>query len=305
MDKPNSSHAPHRTLNGKWIAIPFAVFALLTLPIGFWVRATFGPPAIERSTEPVEVATRVAALSPAVALLLDQVGAGHLVVARHGYDLWTDQSLPAAGDQAGIDYEALLAAEPTDVLLEWGSRELPARLVELAEASDWRVESYTLSTLENIAAAADALHARYVGSGVSPSTALERSLQPVAGASDVGGVLVLMSADPPQVLGPGSAHHQMLVRLGATPAIAEGAMWMELDAEDVLRLAPEAIVLIVPGGVGDVEQALGRLATLPIPAVESGRVGVIDRPTALLPTLELGEVADDLAALLREWAASE
>ena len=294
-----------RTLNGKWIAIPFAFFALLTLPIGFWVRANFGPPAIERSEEAVELTTRVAALSPAVALLLDQVGAGHMVVARHGYDRWSDQSLPAAGDQAGIDYEALLAAEPTDVLLEWGSRELPDRLVELAEDGDWHIESYALSTLEDIAAAADALHARYVGSGTSPSNALEQSLQPVAGAEGVGRVLLLMSADPPQVLGPGSAHHQLLVRLGATPAITEGSMWIELDAEDVLRLAPDAIVLIAPGGIGGTEEALGRLATLPIPAIQSGRVGVIDRPTALLPTLALGEVADDLAELVREWSATD
>lgn len=131
------------------------------------------------------------------------------------------------------------------------------------------------------------------------------------GFEDVGPVLLLGSTTPPGVLGPGSFHDQILRRIGGVPAIDEGSPWMELDAEDIYRLDPAAIVLVAPRDPGsafgtDVSpeallDRLGRVGTLDIEAVRSGRIAIIDDPLALLPSTWMAGFADDLAAILEGW----
>ena len=70
-------------------------------------------------------------LSPALAVIVRDLGLEANIVARHGFDIVLDKSIPVAGDQSGLDYEILLTAKPTHVLLEWGQREIPRRLGEL------------------------------------------------------------------------------------------------------------------------------------------------------------------------------
>ena len=189
-----------------------------------------------------------AALSPAIAIVLRDMGLADRIVGRHGWDLTLDESIPVCGDQAGLDYESLLRVRPTHVLLEWGSaRPLPKRLHDLAARHAWRVESYELLTLAQIEDAARALAAEFGGVEGSAGGALVERL--AAGfahrgndLAGVGRVLMLMSCSPPIALGPGSAHHELLVRVGGTPAIERGAAYITLNVEDVLRMSPEAIL---------------------------------------------------------------
>lgn len=100
---------------------------------------------------------RVAALAPAVAQILRDLGVGDLIVARHAQDRWTDPSVPPCGDQSGIDYERLLAVNPTHVLVQWGERELPDRLTGLAAERGWVVQNIPLLTLDDVQHATVAL----------------------------------------------------------------------------------------------------------------------------------------------------
>jgi ABC-type Fe3+-hydroxamate transport system substrate-binding protein len=131
-------------------------------------------------------------------------------------------------------------------------------------------------------------------------------------AARVGRVLLLFGTSPAGALGPGSYHHEILVGLGASPAITRGAPFMTLDKEDLLHLAPEAIILIqprwpgTPEGARDPEALRGRLrklAALDLPALRTGRVALIDDPMALVPGTNLVEVAREMEEILRGWSA--
>ncbi len=258
-------------------------------------------------------APRIVALSPAVAVTLRDLGLEDRIVGRHGWDLVLDRSLPVCGDQSGINYESLLAARPTHVILEWGTRDLPARLGELADANGWKVRTVRLLSLGDIRAFAADAAAEFAPNNPRAAAAVA-SLDGIADGVDrsgAGRVLLLLSATPPAALGPGSYHQEILALLGGVPALEQGQPYVTLNAEDVLRLAPDGIVLIAPRSPGsaasdspswdEIAPRLGRLAALPVPAVERRRVAVIDDPLALIPSTAAVEFAERLRGVLDAW----
>ena len=100
----------------------------------------------------------------------------------------------------------------------------------------------------------------------------------------------------------------------APTAITDGGPWQELDHEDILRLAPDAILLFRPAPVdhravgerprptaAEAMEALRGIGSLDIPAVREGRVAIIDHPLGLLPASSLAEVADEIAEAFEDW----
>ncbi len=263
------------------------------------------------NTEP-----RIVVLSPALGVMLTDLGLADRVVGRHGWDAVLDQSLPVCGDQTGLDYEALLRAEPTHLLTEWGARALPGRLTTLAAEHGWDVQDFQILSLDDIASASARLRGLFPDAAPAESMPrFERMMHEPPEPVWQGRVLLLMGTSPIAALGPGSAHHELLLRAGGIPAIVEGSPYMPLHAEDVLRLAPDAIVLIQPrntDGSGAATGAaasavpittdkLGRIASLDIPAIAHSRVVRIDHPQALLPSTRLVEVAEAMERALRRW----
>ncbi len=291
-------------------------------------------------------ADRLVVLSPAVAVMLRDLGLADRIVGKHDYDLVLPDSVPAMGHQEALDYEAILAAEPTEVIIEWGSRPLPPTLESLAADKGWAIRRVNLLTIDDIAETVDDLAiafgvASFGGeapprspsgvpeglgdvplvvrfenpekrfAGELPSARLARAWSVRGdGFACVGPVLLLGSTTPPGVLGPGSFHDQILRRIGGLPAIETGAPWMELDAEDILRLDPAAIVLIAPRAPGielkqvgsqSLRERLGRIGSLDIRAVRHGRIAMIDDPLALLPSTAMAGFADELSAILEAW----
>ena len=281
--------------------------------------------ALPRTTAARREGTRVVALAPAITQTLTAAGRNGIIVGRHAFDPWADASLPVCGDQSGIDYEGLLRVEPTHVLLQWGARPVPPRLAALAKSRGWSIVSYPLLSLDEVFRGADQLHADFRGIGEKPSATLEAALASTRVSGDtaarLGRVLLLYSSSPPTALGPGSYHHDLLVRLGAHPALASGAPFVTMDAEEVIRLAPDAIILIQPLdsesekrsrrpsarglNTDEVRARLAALDTPLIPAVAHGRVAIIDDSRALLPGPSLAEVARGMGGILRSWAAEE
>jgi ABC-type Fe3+-hydroxamate transport system substrate-binding protein len=277
---------------------------------------------------------RIVALSPGIADIVRELGGEKLLVGRHAFDRWSDQSLAICGDQVGFDYEALLRVKPNVVLVQWGVRELPERLLELGKANGWRVVNVPLLTLEDIDLAAvrvwqdlvlpalngDALVANPQSDGPRwPGRPIGFFVRGFDAQSDPHAskfeqtVLLLYSSDPPTALGPGSYHHDILLRLAGKSAIETGGPFMKLDAEDVIRLAPEAIVLIQPRDAGkpahaspmdaaSLRERLGVLGKLDIPAIKNGRVALIDDEMALIPGLNLQRVGERMREILRAWS---
>ncbi len=280
---------------------------------------------------------RVVVLSPALAITLKDLGLAPLVVGRHGYDMVLDKSLPVCGDQAGIDYEALLRVNPTHVILQWGARPLPPRLEELAQTHHWIVMNQEVLSLRDIRTSAVEMYDLLAGPDMqrtesSPpgkgaqKPAEGQSLAPAlfvrmdrafarrgAGFPNAGRVLLLLSTSPAAAVGPGSFHQQVLEAIGGVPALTKGGPYQELDTEDIAGLAPDAVVLLMPKAMPEAGAAptartaeqltalLGPLANKPIPAIQRGRVALIDDPLCLMPGSSMAEFADRLAEILKSW----
>lgn len=267
----------------------------------------------DRPRAGAESGTRIVALSPAAAVTLKDLGLADRIVGRHGYDLALDPGVAVCGDQAGIDYEALLAVKPTHVVVQWGARDLPPRLVRLAAERGWRVEPFNPLTLGEIRTSVDRLAELFDEPAVRQRAAelraaCGRAWSKRPGVDRAGRVLLLVGVKPPAALGPGSFHQQILEALGGTAAVKSGGAYQELDAEDVLHLKPEAIVIFRPRRFGAPAAEpgwpsdLGALAGLAVPALEKRRVAVIDDPLGLTPSTAMIGLADELAGVLERWA---
>jgi len=274
---------------------------------------------------------RLAALSPGIAVMLRDLGYEDQIVAKHEYDMVLSDQVSAAGSEIGFDLEVLIQTNPTHLFFQKTTADRSPRLLALAKERGWVIFERPLNTLDDIASTMDDLYFLFEGlperrprqydmnevlGKQTPSVALANSLDDLGPAADrAGRVLVLGSVDPIGVMGPGSYHHQIIERLGATPAIVEGAMWIEMDYEDLIALNPDSIIYIAPRqstvddrfGTGsgmtieEIKAIFGPIAELPIAAVEHGRIGVIDHPLGLLPSGALAQVAEQIRALMESW----
>ncbi|QYK48289.1 MAG: ABC transporter substrate-binding protein [Phycisphaeraceae bacterium] len=269
---------------------------------------------------------RLAALSPALAITLRDLGLTESIVARHAWDMALDISLPIAGDQSSLDYEALITTRPTHVLLEWGERPVPDRLLRLATTHDWKVRSWSLLSYTQVRSSLAEI-AGFIASDMptAQSLALSSRAEELASRLDLacgrreasaraGRVLLLHSVLPPAALGPGSFHHEILERLGGIPALTTGNPYVQLHMEDLLDIAPDAIVLIQPRDPREtasepapstwieIEQRLGAISRLSIPAVRERRVAIISDPFSLTPSTAMIGFAEEFASILARWA---
>ncbi len=312
--------------------------ALMMVLVGCTKSSPRPKPGDESKQEAAADESRFVVLSPAIAVMLRDLGFEDSIVAKHSYDSVLSDSIPAAGSHLDIDYELVIELDPTDVFFEKLATDLPERFRTLADEHDWRIWAYELKTLDDIATTIDDLYLKLVGfpdttgpdAGLIdfevdptakfdielPSARLARSWSPMGKpATNAGRVLILAGVDPPGAMGPGSFHAQLIERLGITPAIEEGGMWQELDYEDIIELAPDSILIFTPRTpdaddlIGEPEPMrwdeivtkVGKLATLPIPAVESRRIAIIEHPLGLLPSSSLGQVGDEIAEVIRRW----
>ncbi len=247
---------------------------------------------------PVAASTgpRLAVLSPALAATLKDLGAGPVIVGRHAWDQVLDASVPIVGDGVGeVDYERLVGVKPTVVIGQFGAGGVPARLTEMAKSRGWTLRDYNPLSLADVVGVARSLAADAQAAGCAGvperlaevEKALESSLRPRPGAERAGRVLLLAGLSPPAALGPGSVHHDILVSLGATPAITTGAAYITLDAEDLKRIAPDAILLILPRKAGEPAGKAKPVAELPtVP------VALIDDPLTHLTATTIRATAD-------------
>lgn len=254
-----------------------------------------------RADEP-PAGERIAVLSPGIATILGELGLTPLVVARHGFDDWSDPALPIVGDQSGMNYEALIAARPTTVLIEASAAGPPARLTELASERGFAVVTVPMLSLADLRSATTALgerfgapHERIDGLVARMDAAWSSSGEDKEAAPRV---VVLLSVDPPQVLGPGSAHYQVVEAIGGVGLPREGMAWIPMTVEGLIAMDPDAIVLLRPEGEANASIAdLGALDGAPMAAIREGRVLVVTDRWVLLQGVPMIEFANEL----RRW----
>lgn len=258
---------------------------------------------------------RLVVLSPALAVIIHDLGRDDLIVGRHGFDETSDREIRVVGDQSGIDYEALLSSRPTHVLLERSSQGVPRRLAELGTSNGWYITSFPLLTLSDIRAAVRGLDDLTRASDAEEQSPNCQSLLDEMDrawairngiAAHAGRTLILAWTDPIGAMGPGSFHHQLVLALGGDPVPDQGNPFITMSVEDVIHLDPDSLILLLPGSKEqDLSRLLGPLSRADLRAVKSGRVGVITDRLAHSPSTAMISVADDLAEVMLAWPLLE
>jgi ABC-type hemin transport system substrate-binding protein len=242
------------------------------------------------------------------------------IVGRHAADVLLPPSIPVCGDHIAIDLESLQRVNPTHVFTQWGTRDLPQPYSALARKNGWTTRDCELLTLADIRREIGAIESLLPpphDKAAKLVAALDAALALKPTRPALGRVLLIAGVEPPGALGPGSCHHEMLVMLGATPAILSGSAWIELANEDVKRLSPDAIIVFQPRSprtpprgseeaayLGD--EAIARvpsLAKLSTPALAAKHIAIVDDPLCLTPSTAMIRVARQMGEVLDAWAA--
>ena len=273
----------------------------LTLLVGLIVALAAGCAPEPPSNAPKGDEPRLAVLSPAMTIILRDLGGQDRIVGRHGYDLiLASEPVPVVGNESGIDYEALIGADPTVVLLEGNQRGIPDRLRSLAEQRGWELRAIPLLTLDDV---------------VDCIGFLDRLLHPPAGSetgrglisdlesawapsehirSTLGRTIALAATDPIGVLGPGSFHHQLIDRLGGHALPERGMPYITWSTEDLKAADPDSLVIFAPGSSEPMEKLLGPIARIGLRAIREDRVFVVRDPLCHTPSTALIRVAQEL-----------
>lgn len=251
---------------------------------------------------------RVVTLTPSATELVAAVGAADLLV---GVDRYSShparvRDLPKVGDFLHPSFEAIVALAPDLVIADDVQGEVASGLA----AAGIRTLRLPMHTIEDVtrglAEVGRALQREDAARAVQAE--IERALTAARGRA--------RAASPPRVLGvvdrevgglgnlvaagPGSYLDELLAVVGATNALADYRVrYVKLSAEQILRARPEIILDLAPAASPDtVRQDWGRLPELP--AVQHGRVHVLQDSIYLAPGPRIGQAIERLSAIVHE-----
>lgn len=255
--------------------------------------------------------------------ILIDLGLGDRIVGRDAFEEQLPDGVPRVGDLMTIDYEAVIALNPSDVVLQSGRAGVAPQLLELATARNWNVINDRMDGLADIQRVTRGLAAGLTFRDEATlgeitrrraeelCAAMDAALAPLPAevAERLGPILLLHLADPPSAFGPGSYLVDVLSRLGAPNALASGSAWQELDLEAVLTLNPWAVVLVQPvadsAAPVDVAAEFGPIARLALDAARGGRLAVLRHPQSHFPSTSIVEVAGELRTILEAMASAD
>lgn len=288
------------------------------LVVGAWLIVSTVVPGCRRGTPAVPARgdrLRIVSLSPAISRTLVDFGLQGEVVGRTAWCGSLDPAIPVAGDLYEIDFERLIRLEPTHVLVQPPSTGLDPALERLAAERGWIIGRWTFNTLDDIEQMIrDLPGVLYPGGGPRREAAAARAAELLnrmaaaltrsTGPSWSGRTLLVAGTEPAvMIFGQGTYLDDILRTLGGVNA-SSARGWAELSLEDVVRLDPEAIILVRDSGPRDVDPiaAAGPLATLDTAAKRDGRVAVLWHPDSQLPSSAAIGVADAMRGVLARLA---
>jgi iron complex transport system substrate-binding protein len=191
---------------------------------------------------------------------------------------------------------------------------VPDKLTELAADRGWQVHAYHIETLADAMAA---LRGKRDGDGRVPgigealgvaeaaddlAAAVERKLAAIArvtAARPRPRVLALISQQPLTAVGPGTFLHEILGLAGAENVMADAAApYPSLTLEKVIALQPDVIIVLdMSDGLAEWAPP-AQLASLNIPAAQSGRIARLSGQTIGLPSTTVVDTTLKLVSLL-------
>jgi ABC-type Fe3+-hydroxamate transport system substrate-binding protein len=272
----------------------------------------------ERAPEtPPGAGPRIVSLSPALSRTLVDLGLGPLIVGRSRYCDFLDPAVPIAGDLLAADYERLVDLAPTHLAIQAPASGVDGALLAFAAEHGWRVGQWTsIDAVDDIERVVRELppfvfepgtpeleRATFRSAELLVEIAEALSPGPDAAVVWRGTTLIVYAREPVGVFGRGTYLGEVLSRLGGTNAV-EADGWAELTLEDVTRLNPGAIMLVVDPAAEEGDPAVhpGPLATLDVDAVRDGRIALLRHPDAWRPCTGIIGVADEMRAALRGLA---
>ena len=252
---------------------------------------------------------RIVSFSPALTRTLQLLELDGDLVGCTRYCPVEPDSTPLVGDLLEIDREQVLRLAPTHILIQPPAAGIDRGLVDLSQEYGWSVGAFpSLDTLDAVESMVRELPALLEPDGPARDALTARAegiLRSMRGAIDApqiatGRVLLLHAVEPISAFGQSTYLHEILERTGATNVVS-AAGWATLSREDLVRLDPDAIVLIrgSDGGEIDLSAALDGLG---LRAVDAGSIAVLRHDDAFLPSPALGEVSRALRAELRRLA---
>ena len=284
-------------------------FLLFGVIIGAIVMSFVIDPIDAPADDAAPGARRIVSFSPALTRTLQAFEVDGDLVGCTRYCPVEADTVPLVGDLLEIDYERVLALKPTHIVIQPPAAGIDRGLVELAQENGWAVGSFpSLDTLGAIESMVRRLPTLLAPAGAERDALAARAevvLRTMRGAIDApaiasGRVLLLHAVEPVGAFGQQTYLHEILERTGATnPVTASG--WVTLSREDLVRLDPDAIVLIRGEAGTDLDLA-ATFDGLELRAVRDDRIAVIRDDDAFLPSPALAEVSRALRAELRRIA---
>lgn len=286
-----------------WLLIPI----LLALAAGLLLLGAIRAPETAEAT-PIDQQHRLVVMSPAIGVILTDLGVRDRIVGRLGSDEHLPRSIPVAGDFNGFDFERLLRLNPTHILLEDNAQAPPDRLLALADEHGWAIRSYPMLALDDIPPAVEQIAEEFADpDGRAWAAQWKAEFDDLlesesTSARRTGTVLPIYWTTPPGVAGPGSFHADILDRLGFDLALTEGNPYIVMDPEDILRLQPDSILLLIPDAdPGRITELLGPLADLDLRAIREGRVALIRNTMTHLPATSIIDLVREIIDAIAPW----
>ncbi|MEM7627419.1 MAG: ABC transporter substrate-binding protein [Planctomycetota bacterium] len=251
---------------------------------------------------------RIVSLSPAITQVVIELGLADAIIAVGDYDELAPRGVPSLGRFNDLDLERLTTLAPTHVLATTGEVSLPDRVIQLGEAGRFALSDFDYPN--DIAAALRLT--RDVGVALGRAERVEElvtsiehqleSIEALTAERDRPRALLVFATSPVMVSGPGTVNVELLRIAGGANAAADARVTAPVYDREALRaLAPDAIFLMEPGGTpwaGPGDPRLDPFRGLDLPALQSGRVFVLNDPAVLLPGPSLATTAVSMAVAL-------
>lgn len=240
---------------------------------------------------------RLVSMSPAFTQMLVDLGYKDGIVGVGAYDPLAGKPAAVVGDLYQLDYEKLLAIQPTHVFLQPGKSGAPGKLQELARRHQWAIYAYEVETKHD---AMTALH--WIGGMIGARAEarkladdLQRRWEAIEKLTDRGGkpqTLLVIGRNPMTCAGPNTFLSQMLTAAGGINALAGSAnRYPVIDKEAALKIDPQVILLVTSD-----ESESNKTPSLPASLME--RVRIVSDEQALLPSTTMVRVMGKMAVTL-------
>lgn len=281
-------------------------------------------PPIQHATGNQADTLRIVTVAPALSQMVVDLGLGDSIVGVAEYETAAPEGLPIVGNYNDVNTEMLLGTNPTHVLMMVGHGGPPGRVSDLAEQGLFELHTFPfVVSIKQICAVlyddtgADVAGPTLGGALGVPEAAAAlklRMLKQLAGISSLTGpldkptVLLVIGTGPVMVCGPGTVHDELLGFAGAVNAAADAAVTApEYGRESLIALSPDVVIFLQPDAP-EIEADDPRLKSfqgLPIPAIEDGRVHVINHPLALLPSTSITTICAEMAKAIHPQVAEQ